>query len=169
MPNVEMQELVKSMKLEEFMQELGARLGLGEISLDEDGGAQLVINDEIAIDIGSDETGNQITLSATVGRLSDENQVAVFQELLAANLGGSGTGGAALAIDIALSEIVLCRGIPCENVPFDVLERELNVFIEALRFWTDRHQNDLVGVGKPDNLGAPTDASGLQGGPAIRV
>ena len=156
------------MKLEELMQELSARLGLGELDLDDDGGAEIIVGDELTVDIGRDEAHTGFCLSATVGRMPAEGREAVFGELLAANLLGRGTGGAALSVDSSLDEIVLCRNITHDELPFEVFEQELATFVEVLKLWHDRYQRDLIGT--PETEAELTDDSSDQStGSMMRV
>lgn len=149
------------MTLEELMQELGSRLGLGEVQLDEDGGAQIVVDDDLDIDIARAEEGSGFSLSAVVGPLHANDREAELAELLAANLLGRGTGGAALSLDDALDEIVLSRIVAQDDLPFEVFEQELTTFIEVLRIWRDRHRQDLIGKGDVAARAVASDGSSL--------
>ena len=134
------------MELAELMKELASELGLGEIELEEDGGGQITIDDDLAIDLEAAEDGFGFVISATVGTIPDEEREAVFAELLEANLLGQGTGGASLALDSTLNEIVLCRSIPQDDLRFEVFDQELVTFVEALRWWRERLESGALGA-----------------------
>lgn len=128
------------MNLQDLMRELSSRLGIDEIPLNQDGGGQIVVDDEFAIDIARDEEGRGFQFAATVGPVPQHEREAVFAELLEANLIGQGTAGAALALDREMDEIVLCRSIRQDELPFEAFEQELSDFVQVLRFWRKRHQ-----------------------------
>ena len=122
----------------------------GGVELDPDGGIQLFVADEMAVDIGPADKPGTFAMSAAVGVLPEKDRVAVLQELLIANLEGMGTGGASLSIDRSRDEIVLCRVYHTDDLTPDVFDEEFSAFVNALRFWRDRHKAGKLGT-------APTD------------
>jgi len=143
------------MELAELMKELASELGLGEIELEEDGGGRITIDDDLAIDLEGAEDGFGFSISATVGSIPGEGREAVFRELLEANLQGHGTGGAALALDSTLNEIVLCRSIPQDDLRFEVFDQELVTFVEALRMWRERLDSGALGTEQDEPEASP--------------
>lgn len=133
------------MKLGELMRELAVRLDLGEVALEDDGGAQVVVGDGLSIDIEYGETSGGIAFSATVGPAPADDMAAALSELLDANLLGQGTNGATLALDRVLGEIVLCRSIGQPEMAYEAFEAELTRFAEALQFWHRRVADGELG------------------------
>ena len=159
------------MALSELMRELAAELGMSDIELEEDGGAQIVVDDDFAIDIAGDEAGPGFTVSATVGIAPTTEREATFAALLEANLVGQGTGGATLALDPVLDEVVLCRSFSRDDLPFEEFEQELVAFIEALRLWRGRHAAGLIATGETeaDDASSTQPPQGPPGPGMIRI
>ena len=133
------------MALADLMTELAAAIGFEGVELEDDGGGQLVIDDDLVIDIATDPGEAGIIVAAAVGAVPVDRREAAFGELLEANLLGDGTGGAALAIDETRDEIVLCRLFPQDDLPFAVFDRELSLFVQALRYWRQRCADGTIG------------------------
>ena len=140
------------MALAELMTELAAAIGLEGVELEDDGGGQLIIDDDLVIDIATDPGEATIIVAASVGAIPADQREAAFGQLLEANLLGDGTGGAALAIDGTRDEIVLCRLFPQDDLPFAVFDRELSVFVQALRYWRQRCAAGTIGQAADDTV-----------------
>ncbi|MEM9044002.1 MAG: type III secretion system chaperone [Pseudomonadota bacterium] len=135
------------MPLENLMRDLAAELGLGDIRLEEDGGAQLAFGDDIQIDISASGEWPGINITALVGAIPTDNREAVYSEMLEANYQGLATGGAALCIDTVLGEVILSRHIAGENTDFEVFAVEVSRFFAALTMWRERLQKGQIGSG----------------------
>ncbi len=147
------------MALAELMKEFGDRLQLGDVALEDDGGAQIVVDGEFKIDIERAADGPGFDITAAVCPTPKHNLTAIFAELLEANLSGQGTGGASLALDQTLSEIVLSRSLRQEDLSYDVFEEEVARFVHTLRFWRERFENDEVGAGEDPPADDPPSAA----------
>ena len=153
------------MALAETLAGWAKALGQDAVALDPDGGVQLLVADEMAIDIGPVDALDAFSICASVGPLPEKGRDAVMEELLVANLEGMGTGGASLSLDIMRDEIVLCRVYHTDDLSAAVFNEEFNLFVNVLRFWRDRHKNGALGPGdgaSPDSSSNPgMDQSGL--------
>lgn len=154
------------MALSDLMRELAARMGLGEIELEDDGGAQLVIDGNLEVDLIADVEGTGFAAVATVGPFRETDREAAMAELLEVNLFGQATGGACLALDTNRGEIVLRCHFPETDIAFDVFDTEMAGFVGALRYWRGRNSAGLIGTG------AEAEDGGLDSGedaPLMRV
>ncbi|MEM9045484.1 MAG: type III secretion system chaperone [Pseudomonadota bacterium] len=148
------------MKLPELMKELAEALRIEEFALEDDGGAQIVIDTDYVIDIEKPEDSAGFDFSATVCPAPKENTEAVFAELLKANLTGQGTGGGgALALDTVLGEIVLSHSVRHDDLTYEAFETELELFVKALRYWRGRFEGEQVGLGLDDTKGPEDNAA----------
>ncbi len=139
------------MNLANVLTELGNRLGVGNIELDDNGGCLLAFDDDLLVDIEKAGDDPGFYLTATVGSVPSTGREAIFNELLEANLQGRGTGRASLALDGDLDEIVLNRYIDRDDIDLETLEQELEAFLKLLETWKQRHNDDAIG-----SLRAPT-------------
>ena len=137
--------------------------GQEAVALDPDGGVQLLVADEMAIDIGPADAPEAFSMCASVGQLPEKGRDAIMEELLIANLEGIGTGGASLSLDTMRDEIVLCRVYHTDDLSASVFNEEFNVFVNVLKFWRDRHKSGALGSGgdaspEPAEDGSDPDA-----------
>lgn len=147
------------MTLASLMQTFAENLGQEDLTLTEDGSAQIVFDDVHEVDICTNEGRPGFGFSATVGPLPEEAEeaTAVCLHLLEANLLGDATNGAALALDSERGEIVLCRNVNQDDIAYEAFEAELSAFLAALRHWKG---HDLTEDPDEDPAGdeeAPTD------------
>ena len=133
--------------------------GQDAVELDPDGGVQLLVADEMAIDIGPAVEPETFSMCAAVGPLTEKGREAAMEELLVANLEGIGTGGASLSLDAMRNEIVLCRVYHTDNMSAAVFDDEFNAFVNVLKFWRDRHKSGALGSG--DGSSPDTADNGL--------
>ncbi len=133
------------MNLASALAELGDRLGIGVIKLDQNGGCLLAFDDKLVVDIEQATDTPGFHLTATVGPVPGHEREAVFAELLEANLQGRGTGSACLALDADLDEIVLSRSIYRADIDVDYLEQELDAFLTLLEYWQQRSEAGEIG------------------------
>ena len=132
------------MRLPELLRELGDGLGLGEVAVDEGDGATLVVDDTFEITIEPGPEGRGIVIVASVGVVPKDDALPVCRTLLEANVGGLDTGGAALGLDPDDGTVMLSRAILTDEMPFAVFDRELTVFMTALRDWTTRLKTGVL-------------------------
>jgi len=133
-------------KLANVLSELGDRLGLGTLELDQDGGCLLAFDNDLLVDIEQASDGPGFHLSATVCAAPQQKREAVFAELLEANLQGRGTGCACLALDADLDEIVLSQTIAHDDIELEAFEQALEAFLNVLEHWKQRYETGKLGT-----------------------
>ncbi len=148
------------MNIGELVQELSSSLGLGDAAFDDETGAEIVVDDRFAISIEPGPDGAGIQLAAIVGAPPKQAGVPFYQDLLEANLFGQGTGGSALSFDRAVGNIILSRSILQSELEFDAFDRELVVFLGALRHWSDRLESGGWDQGEGSTPQAPGSDAG---------
>lgn len=146
------------MILKELLEEFAARLELGDFLLEDDGGAQIVLDDDRVVDVHANDGRPGFTFSSAVSTAPSEDREAALSELLAANLMGEATFGAALSLDPSADEIVLCRSVNLDDVPYEAFEAELAQFSAALLAWQDLKADGGVAADEDDPEAAPQDA-----------
>src|SRR4051794_11643789 len=115
------------MDADQILLELGSRLNLGTTRFAEDGSFLVTFDKTIAVEI--ERVGTKvIRMTTSIAELPDEEERAkLLERLLQANLLGQGTGGAVLAVDPTMGEVVLHRSLPTavtDGTSFmDALER----------------------------------------------
>ena len=148
------------MELASTLAELGSRLGVGHIALDDDGGCLLAFDEDLLVDIAKAKDEPGFYLTGTVGSLPSEGHEAVFAELLEANLQGRGTGRACLALDGDLDEIVLCRYVERDDIAVETLEQELDEFLKVLETWKKRYDAGEIGSLRSSAAAVPEPGPG---------
>ncbi|NDC10561.1 MAG: CesT family type III secretion system chaperone [Oxalobacteraceae bacterium] len=121
-----------AMTIDDILSQLGSRMGLPDLRLDEGRACQLIFDGRVAVDI------ELVFLHSTVGIVRPEGREVVFQHLLEANLFGRGTGGAVLSVDGQRYEILLHRSLQTRQIDFSDFVDALEQFIQYASHWMER-------------------------------
>ena len=143
------------MPVRQLLHELGEAIGVGPIKLGGDGVTRLMFGDELVVDLEQLPGSEVLHLCAPVARLDpglgSKARADLMAGLLTANLLGQDTGGATLALDSTLDEVVLWRGLAPEGLTLDGLKHALEDFLDHLVAWRQR----LAGGTYDDGPGEP--------------
>jgi hypothetical protein len=127
------------MTIDDILSQLGSRMGLPDLRLDEGRACQLIFDGRVAVDIEAPpDEGGLVFLHSTVGIVRPEGHEALFQQLLEANLFGRGTGGAVLSVDGQRCEILLHRSLQIRQIDFSDFADALEQFIQYASHWMER-------------------------------
>jgi Tir chaperone family protein CesT len=135
------------MSVDDLLREFGSRTGLGTLARNRDGICRLIFDGGLVIDIEAPDHDPDLYITAAVGPLETDAGSALLRDLLATNLMGKESAGAALALDQTRDEIVLCRQLPVEALTYRAFERAIESFLnhlERCRAYLDRA--DTVGT-----------------------
>jgi len=125
------------MNADAILKELGNEIGLGEISFGDNNVCRIVFDEVLEVDF--EKVGGEILfVHAPVAKLPAGGCEKAYAEMLAANLFGQGTGGAVLALDDALGEIVMYLKYPVETVDYHSFKTDLEKFLNALSDWREK-------------------------------
>jgi hypothetical protein len=138
------------MEFQDILQELGSRMGLRGLCLDDNNVCRLVFDGRLTIDIEPLPERNRLFLHSVVCPLPAEDREGLFAELLEANLFGKATGGASFGLDANLEEILLFRELDLANLDYQGLASELEIFLQQLEIWTEKVRSGRVGEGDAD-------------------
>lgn len=144
------------MELQAILDEFGRSAGLGRVGLNEDGVCRLVFDDELTVDVERVPSRGSFYLHAVVGRLPPGDDPGLLRDLLAANLFGRHTGGATLALDPGLGEILLHRELADGTTDYQAFAAALEGFVNALE-----RSRDRLAQGAPGGTAAPRAANAL--------
>jgi len=111
------------MELPALLDEFGRTAGLGRVALNDEGVCRLVLDEDLTVDVEvapeASRAAGSFFLHAVAGRLpAGDGDPGLLKELLAANLFGRDTGGATLALDPDLGEVVLLRELGAEATDY---------------------------------------------------
>lgn len=133
------------MKVHDFLAELGQKMGLPQLGLDEDNCCRLVFDETIPVDFEYVESDKVLHLSSAVAPLPIQNKERFYEKLLRANLFGVETGGASFALNAVDSDIILFRSCDIENLDFTDACLILENFIQAAEAWKEKlHDESLI-------------------------
>lgn len=144
-------------RIDRLLAEFGERLELEGLALDEEGVAQLAL-DDVLVTLEHDEAGGRLVMTAPLGEPRGDRAEA-YGRLLDANLFWSGTDGATLARERASGMVVMMRALPVAGLDPDGFEGALRGFVDA----AERIASDLA---EPE--AAPVTAGGLMMGGYLR-
>lgn len=134
------------MTVNDLLAEFGRKAGLGVLALDDKGLCRLSFDDTLIVDLEEDEGAGVLHIYATVGAIPAAGKEMVYATLLSANLFGTETGGATLAIDRLRGEIVLCRSVQPDHLDPTAFEGILESFVNTLEQQRE-NLNSAVGAG----------------------
>lgn len=134
-----------------LLAELSKELGLPSLAFNENRVCRLVFDGSRVIDLERDVTGERLTVYSTLG---PEPAPAVCRDLLV----DCGTvcreaNGAALALDVERSEIVLCQTLALDQIDAPRLAQLLTVVLKTAERWSSRLQD---GPGEVQAIGQGT-------------
>jgi hypothetical protein len=148
-------------QLRMLLGELGQRIGLEGIEIDEDGYAVLAF-DEVFVSFEVDEEGG-LLLYSHLG-VPGGDAAALHREMLDANLFWGATGGATLAREGMTGGIVLQQRRPLQGMDINAFEALLKAFVDTAEGWTKR-----LGEGAPEPAAAAVEAEPPGMDPMMRV
>jgi hypothetical protein len=126
------------MDADQLLNGLGLAMGLPQLRFDERGCARLMFDGKLAINFEHDADSASIQVYSVIAPMPSEGRDAIFAMLLQGNLFGSETAGAALALDLAHREIVLCRKLALENASAASFAQAVESFVDATEHWQQR-------------------------------
>jgi Tir chaperone protein (CesT) family len=110
------------------LEQFGTHIGLDACMLDEEGGAQLAL-DDVYVSLLLDDTAESLVFLSSIGR--PEASAEIYGRLLDANLFWSGAGGSTLAREAASRSIVLQRSLPVAGLDLERFEAALQGFVDS--------------------------------------
>jgi len=127
-----------SMTPQSLLSELGASMGLPNLALDENGCARLIFDKRIEVNFENDPVTRRLQIYSVLGRVPAAEKEPLFELLLNANLFGTGTGDATLAVDSLEGDIVLCRTITGQDLPFSLFQSIVESFVGTAEKWIEK-------------------------------
>jgi len=126
------------MDLDALLVELGRRLGVESLGLDEHGVCRLVFDKKLVVDLEPTDDRKHLHVTAVVGVVPPDAGPQFFRKLLAASFVGQETGGAAFAVDELNGEIVLWQRVALDALDIVGFTQDLDEFVNRLDLWIGR-------------------------------
>lgn len=124
------------MTFDELIHALSTRLNLSDLSANHEGMVRLVFEGDIYVDIEPEADHDELHIYSSLGPQTDD--VNTLNALLAANLFGKATGGAVIALDDFLREILLSRTFTLSTLDFEAFLTALENFVNYAELWRNR-------------------------------
>lgn len=134
---------------------LGAEIGIADLALDEDGMAELSVDDDVDVTLMYLPHTPGLVLAAEVANardLGDEE----LRDLLQSNLSWDLTLGGAFAMLPESEEVLLCRLMLSAGREAAELDEEIDAFVEVVRGWREALGERLQEVEEPREVPPPT-------------
>ena len=122
------------MRPDECVAHLRQLTGLPHLGMDEDGGFQIIFDDDYPIDVEFDEEEGLVYVSALV-LAAAQATAAVQARALTGNGFGLMTAGAAFSLDPVAHDLLLTRAFPLAATTVDEFATALAGLIEATKAW----------------------------------
>ncbi len=128
----------------ELLAAYGRMAGLPGLDFDAQGCARLMFGDGVAVDLEIDSAADCLQMYGVIGPVPAGDREHLYRGLLEANLFGTQTNGATLAIDGVQEEVLLCQRVPAGGTtPADFAEL-IASFAGTLGHWLQEwHSGEL--------------------------
>lgn len=146
------------MYAKDMILELGDKLGLGKLELDENNTCSLVFDNIHAIDMKVTDDGNEIQIFSPVSIVPEKNREAFLCQLMEANLFGQGTGGSLFSVIKEIDLLFMYRKFRLEVSDYQNFEKGLETFLNYLEAWKKKIETEY-GEGDGSTT-TPTPAKG---------
>ncbi|EXJ15660.1 type III secretion system chaperone [Imhoffiella purpurea] len=124
------------MTFDELTRSLSDRLGLPDLAANREGMIRLAFAGDVEVDIEPEADGDALHIYTRLGPQTEDPEV--LARLLAANLFGRETGGAVIALDDFLKELLLARTFALGTLDADAFLAALEEFVNYAELWRDR-------------------------------
>ena len=119
----------------DLLRELGARIQLSTLDLDEEGNACIDVDEAYAINLEYDADEDALLLYTWIGPVPEINTAEMLRRLLSANYFWAENDGATLSIEEETNGIVLIDRIRCHDFDIDVFERCIQGYMAVAERW----------------------------------
>ncbi|KZL12925.1 CesT family type III secretion system chaperone [Pseudovibrio ascidiaceicola] len=119
---------------ETLIAELGEKIGLPNLQLDEEGLCSFDVEEEFMLTLGANNQ-DEVILFALLPDIQKDKREAGYRLLLQANLLGKGTGDAVLAMTEGDNQPALNSRFSAKSLGVTQLEEKLDTFIKLVKLW----------------------------------
>lgn len=153
-------------QVQALLTELGKRIELPDLTLDEDGYAAIGVDGKYLVHVQADARGGNLVLFSEIGHLPEDRAGELALKLLEANLFWKDTGGGTLALEPGSRAVVLAYQEAAGPMEYARFEQLLQGFTNAVEHWTTTFSDWQNGGADPSDAPSSDAAGGMAG---IRV
>lgn len=139
-----------AMHAAELLKHFAMNLGLPDLRFDSHGCVSLCVDGHIEIHFEHDAATDAIHLYSCLAELPATGRETLYLQLLEANLLGTRTAGATLAVNSATQQVVLCRQVTPHGL-------EGQDFLPLVRAFVDASEHWMQLLDSADRPSQPTD------------
>ena len=140
-------------QLETVLQELGEKMGIGAVKLDEGGVARLLFDGATVLDLQYFADASALGMMISVQELPEECDASILRALLAAPLGsGELTPGVFPALDQQSGEVLLMRVMPLAGLSADSLADSMASLLACAEAWQKNGLPESATSGRDDDM-----------------
>ena len=122
-------------KVNHLLGELVSTANIGVSSLDENGVCAFTYGEVLEVVFELPETSSTLQIYSPILRIAKNESAALFKRLLRLNLFGVETRGATFALEDKNNFIILCYGVPVEDLDATGFLNLVSGFIETAEKW----------------------------------
>ncbi|MBF0202342.1 MAG: type III secretion system chaperone [Desulfamplus sp.] len=126
------------MHTQDLLKELGLKIGLDDLALDEHNICRLIFDGKITIDMEPDAHGKALFLYTTITACPEENQAPFLAKLLGANAFGRDTGNAFFCLDPDDGDVMLQEKFHLDELTYESFFSRFEAFVERTEDWLSR-------------------------------
>ena len=133
--------------LEELLKDLGDRIGVGPLSLNDEGVCTLGFAEAAQIHITADDTDpNYCVMVGNCGGIPDQGRAAYLRRLLEANFFHRDSGNAVIALEPDLDETLLIERVRLDVIDGAGFADAVTRFVAYQRRWSERSNEAMATV-----------------------
>ena len=151
-----------------ILSELGATMGMENLTFDENGGCILQFDETMNVLLLYEGNHEVLYLFSFVGEISEGKESVVMRHLLEANYRWEGSGGATLSLRQDEDNVVLTRRLVVSSLTRESLEQTLSEFVTALEKWMS-YLSDPSSDGDKAEVQASSTTNGMPPSAMIRA
>lgn len=150
--NHQKQCMGESMNLSELLTELGCKINIDDLALDENNICRLVFDDRIVIDMESLEEEEALFIYTPICRIPSKGELKFYKNMLSANAFCRETGNGFLSLDTESDTIMLQEKIIYDGLSFTAFFNRFEIFVVCAEKWKNRVETaDFFQSGDSDN------------------
>ncbi|HEX8887185.1 MAG TPA: type III secretion system chaperone [Noviherbaspirillum sp.] len=118
------------MNMHEIVAEIGQRVGIPDFSLDSEGHAAFVTDQDLHIELHATDDRVRLKFNAVIGKLREDRAAQLMLDLLSTNAAATGVCAPFFAFHTSTREVVLSASFPVDLLPLEAAPDVLILLIE---------------------------------------
>lgn len=126
------------MGIKNHLTELGQKMGIERLALDEDNCCRLVFDGSVIVDMEYIEEEQKLYVYSPVCPLPIQDKALFYEDLLKANMFAADTNGSSFAVNEVAGGVILNRVFKPDQMDFNDFCQKLELFVSTVETWMEK-------------------------------